>query len=85
MTAALKATQLLRQAASRTYHAARPSACSTVIPRRAFSSVIPEAPESAMDGSDKSLNRLTRTESIVSTYLSRIITIVAIILVQICM
>eukprot|EP00985_Skeletonema_marinoi_P001418 scaffold570_cov136-Skeletonema_marinoi.AAC.9 len=50
----MKAIQLLRQAALRTH--ARPSC-------RALSSVIPEAPQSAMDGSDKSLNRLERTES----------------------
>ena len=53
----MKAIQLLRQAALRTH--ARPSC-------RALSSVIPEAPQSAMDGSDKSLNRLERTESQVS-------------------
>jgi len=55
----MKAIQLLRQAALRTH--ARPSF--TASSCRALSSVIPEAPQSAMDGSDKSLNRLERTES----------------------
>ena len=54
----VKAIQLLRRVASRSH--GRPSF--PVSSCRAFS-VVPEAPQSAMDGSDKSLNRITRTES----------------------
>lgn len=62
MTAAAKATQsLLRHVALRT-HAQFITAASL----SSLSSLVPEAPQSAMDGSDKSLNRITRTESIVS-------------------
>ncbi|KAL7541458.1 hypothetical protein ACHAWF_006940 [Thalassiosira exigua] len=47
---------------------ARPSAAPTSLSKRALSSlsssIPPPVPESAMSGEDKSLNRLTRTESI---------------------
>eukprot|EP00573_Skeletonema_grethae_P012294 CAMPEP_0201697536 /NCGR_PEP_ID=MMETSP0578-20130828/11369_1 /ASSEMBLY_ACC=CAM_ASM_000663 /TAXON_ID=267565 /ORGANISM="Skeletonema grethea, Strain CCMP 1804" /LENGTH=126 /DNA_ID=CAMNT_0048183725 /DNA_START=53 /DNA_END=433 /DNA_ORIENTATION=+ len=56
----MNAIHLLRQVAVRS--PARPSFAASSC-RALSSSVIPEAPQSAMDGSDKSLNRLTRTES----------------------
>ena len=59
----MNAIHLLRQAALRS--PARSSFAATSF-RALSSSVVPEAPQSAMDGSDKSLNRLTRTESMVS-------------------
>lgn len=57
----MKAIHLLRRVALRSH--GRPSLPASSC--RAFS-VVPEAPQSAMDGSDKSLNRITRTESMVS-------------------
>jgi len=58
----MKAAHLLRQVVLRTH--ARPSLAASSCRALSSSSVVPEAPQSAMDGSDKSLNRLTRTESI---------------------
>mmetsp|Transcript_16483 Transcript_16483/g.26925 ORF Transcript_16483/g.26925 Transcript_16483/m.26925 type:complete len:130 (+) Transcript_16483:66-455(+) len=57
----MKAIHLLRQVASRSH--ARPSFAASSCRALSSSSVVPEAAQSAMDGSDKSLNRITRTES----------------------
>ena len=60
----MKAIHLLRQVALRSH--ARPSFAASSCRALSSSSVVPEAAQSAMDGSDKSLNRITRTESMVS-------------------
>ena len=67
----MSAIHLLRQVSLRAN--VRPSFVASSC--RAFSSsATPETPQSAMDGSDKSLNRLSRTESMVSRFMPTIST-----------
>lgn len=46
----------------------RPVGIASSISRRALSTPVPEVPESVMAGEEKSYDRITRTESIVSYY-----------------